>query len=71
MEGTQRVTKIQTVGEKLLRAPQAEDEEEGPLLMEGALLTCKGEGFLSTPMRKLNLLTSVCHSAYKNKSTGR
>lgn len=58
MEGIQRVTKIQTVGEKLLRDVSAEDEEEGPLPMQGALLTYKDETFFSILMRKLNLLTS-------------
>lgn len=49
---------MKTVGEKMLRDMSDEDEEEWPLQMEGALLTYKAETFVSSPIKKLNLITN-------------
>lgn len=49
---------MKTVGEKLLRDMLDEDEEEGPLQMEDALLAYKAETFVSIPIKRLNLITN-------------
>jgi len=48
---------MKTVGGKLLR-DTSEEDEEGPLQMEGALLTYKAETFVSVPIKKLHLITN-------------